>query len=278
MIPVLAAHGLGLGPWLFEPWRAAFAAAGLELRPLTLPGHGDGANAGFGDVVAAIEAALDAAGPTAILLGHSFSGLAVQTIVARRTLPAAVLVCPMPPGQLRLPVPAAVLRHLPRAAASLALGRPYLPGRVAWQRFGFGRLTPAQLDDVLARVSPWPNRLCRDLLRPPEVHPVAVDTPMLVALGGADPLVPSDVGRVIGDLFEAVVWRYDDLGHTPMLEPGGERLRDDVIRFCLDPVRPRVLESEGFAPEEGAGHQARRARRGAAAKRRSAYGQRGGAR
>lgn len=278
MTPVLAAHGLGLGPWVFDPWCAPFAAAGFELRALSLPGHGDSADAGFADIVATIERALDEAGPDTILLGHSFSGLAVQTILARRAVAAAVLVCPMPPGQLRLTPPPGLLRHLPRALTTLALGRAYQPAPAAWRRFGFGRLGEAELAAAIARCHPWPNRLCRDLLRPPEVHPTAVTTPVLVVLGGADPLIAPDVGRIIGDLFEGLVWRYDDLGHTPMLEPGGERLLRDVIGFCTAPSRPRVLESEGFRPDEGAGHEARRARRGKAAARRSAYGQRGGAR
>ncbi len=276
MTTVLAAHGLGLGPWVFEPWRAAFEAAGFVFSPLTLPGHGDGQDASFAEVVAAIERAADNVSGPVILCGHSFSGLAVQTILCRRTVAAAVLVCPLPPG--RPAVGSATLAHLPRALATLALGRPYTPSRRGWTDLGFSHVPPAHLADAMARSVPWPNRLCRDLIRAPEVLPTSLDTPVLVVIGGADPVIPPAAARVVADLFEAVCWRYDDLAHTPMLEPGSDRMLADIVAFCMEPVRPRVLESDGYGPEEGVGHAARKARRGPKARRRSAYGQKEAAR
>jgi hypothetical protein len=269
---VLATHGIGLGAWLYDGWRPAFESAGFDFRAVTLPGHGGAADASFEEVVAWIEAQIDThAGPT-ILLAHSFSALAAQVILTRRTLAAAVLVCPLPPGRA-LPGLAA-LRFAPSALAALLRGRPYMPSREAWATLGYSRLSGAALDEAIAQSGPWPPTLCRDLLRPPEVRPTSLDTPVLVALGGVDPIIPPDRGRVVGDLFEAVVWKYDALGHSPMLEPGGERMLRDIVDFCGEPRRPAVLESEGFAPEEGVGHAVRRQRRGERLKRRSAYGQR----
>ncbi len=274
---VLAAHGLGLGPWVFAPWVPLFADAGLELRLLSLPGHdGRSKNASFDDVVRHLDEAVAAVDGPVILLGHSFSGLAAQVVATRRRLHAAVFVCPLPPGAMRVPMRPALLRHAPRALATLALGRPFMPSPSAWKELGFSNLRGTALDDALARVVPWPNRLCRDLLRPPSVLPTDVETPVLVTLGGNDPILDAAHARVVGDLFEGLVWRYDALGHTPMLEEGGERMGRDIVNFCLAPSRPRVLESEGFGPAEGAGHALRRARRGERTKRRSAYGQKKG--
>lgn len=276
MTTVLAAHGLGLGPWVFEPWRSAFEAAGLVFQPLTLPGHGDGQDAGFADVVAAIERAADSVSGPVILCGHSVSGLAVQLILTRRTVAGAVLICPLPPG--RPSIGAATWSHLPRALATLALGRAYVPSRRGWTDLGFSHVSAEALPQAIARCVPWPNRLCRDLLRAPEVRPTAFDTPVLVVIGGADPVIPPAAARVVADCFEGVAWRYDDLAHTPMLEPGGDRMLADIVAFCVEPVRPRVLESDGYGPYEGVGHAARKERRGPQSRRRSAYGQKDAAR
>lgn len=281
MTTIVAAHGLGLGPWLYDAWAPRFEAEGFRFVALRLPGHDPAApaDASFEDVVQALEAAVDEAPGRVVLMAHSFSALAAQVLLARapaaeRPLAAAMLVCPLPPGR---PAPnAATLRHLPRAAASLALGRPYLPSRAGWKDLGFSHVPDDVFERVVGLGVPWPARLCRDLLAAPEVKPTSTPVPVLVALGGDDPIIPVDRARVIADLFEGVAWRYDGVGHTPMLEPGGARMLDDLVRFVRDPVRPQVLESEGFGPDEGAGHQARKERRGERLRRRSAYGQKGG--
>ena len=97
-------------------------------------------------------------------------------------------------------------------------------------------------------------------------------------LGRKDRLAPWEQVRVLGDLYEAVVWRYDDLGHMPPWEPAGLRMGRDIARYAINPSRPQVIESEGFNPTEGVGHEVRHARRGEAMKKRSAYGQKKSAR
>ena len=247
----------------------------MDFRALSLPGHdGSSGNATFGDVVTALEDAVARAEGPVVLLGHSFAALAAQVVATRRPLHAAVFVCPLPPGPLRLP--RRLWRYIPSALASILRGAPFVPSRKAWISTGFSNLTSEATEAALARVVPWPAGLCRDLLRPPEVRPLDVTTPVLVTVGGQDPLIDPAAARVVGDLFEGVVWRYDAFAHTPMLESDGERMARDIAAFCLAPTRPVVLESEGFGPDEGAGHTLRRARRGARSKLRSAYGQRKG--
>jgi hypothetical protein len=143
---------------------------------------------------------------------------------------------------------------------------------------GLNAAEEAVARDFHDRVTPWPNRLLRELVRRPRVDTSTIQTPILVALGGKDPMVPWKQARVLGDLYEAVVWRYDDLGHSPTHEPGGLRMARDIAAFCVAPHRPRVIESEGFGPAEGVGVDARQKRRGVNMKKRSAYGQKEAAR
>ncbi len=278
--PVVLLHGLGLGPWLWEPWFPLFVEAGLCAIALELPGHdGSGQDVGLADVVAGVGAALDALPGPVTLVGHSFAGLVAQIVAAQRPLAALGLVCPLPPGQVAVSPSGWALAHSVPLALALARRRPLRVGFPAHRALGLHALSESAAREVYRRIQPFPNRLCRDLLfARPVVDPDAIHAPVLVALGRQDRMISWKTARLLGDLYEGVVWRYDDLSHTPPWEPGGERMGRDLAGWCAAPSRPQVLESEGFTPTEGVGHVSRRARRGEEMKKRSAYGQRGSAR
>lgn len=272
---VVLLHGIGLGPWFWDPWAPRFAEARLDTVALTLPGHEPGArDIGFADAVAQVESALDAIGGPVTLVGHSLGGLVAQVVAARREVRALALVCGLPPGNLRFLPPLSGARGSGPMLAALVRGRPLPISWESYRKMGLATLSEEDARAFYARVVPWPNRLVRELLLArPAVDPRAVKAPVLVTIGYRDPLVPWSSGRVMGDLYDAVVWRYDDLGHNPPWEPGGARLGGDLAGWCAAPTRPQVLESEGFGPAEGVGHELRRERRGEAMKKRSAYGQ-----
>ena len=280
-VRALCVHGLGLGAWLWEPWLPTFHDAGVSVVAPTLPGHGgDTTNVGVGDLLAAVEAELDRL-PTDLpvaLVGHSLGGLLAQIVLSRRALHAGVLVCPMAPGQIFSVPDKRGLRFLPESLFPTLAGRPYRPSWAAYRLLGLEAAEEAEARAFYERVTAWPNRICRELARRPVVDHERVSSPVLVALGGRDLMSPWTRTRLLGDLYEAVVWRYDDLGHSPTHEPGGLRMARDVAHFCVEPRRPTVIESEGYAPGEGIGTVARRERRGEAMKRRSAYGQKGSGR
>lgn len=280
---VVMAHGLGLGPWIFEPWIPTFQAWKLRVVTLVMPGHLPDAPEDdvtlqrcVDDVAAAIRAL---PGPV-VLLGHSFSGLVVQLVAARpdmQDLRGVALVCPAPPGQVRVLPDRTQLRHAAGVLPAL-LGRGVRPGFDSYRNLGMSRLDDASAQAAYARTVPWPAGIVRGLARRPHVDPTAITQPVVVAIGLHDRVVDWRKARLLGDLYEAVVWRYDDLAHLPMLEPGGLRMGRDLARWCAEPVRPKVIESEGFGPNEGVGHTLRRARRGELMKMRSAYGQKKAAR
>lgn len=267
--------GIGLGPWLWEPWLPFFEAERVNVIAPRLPGHGDGQDPRFEDLVAFVhEQLVPINGPVA-LVGHSMGGLVAQAVAARRELHALVLVCPMLPGQIWWTPP---LRTALSLAPKVLTGQPLkVPWRI-YREQGLELMDEATARMLYDKVVPWPARLSRDLIPPPRVDPDAITAPTLITLGAKDLLIPWNRGRLLGDLYEGTVWRYDDLAHMPCWEPGGERMGKDVAHFCAEPHRPKVLESEGYTPTEGVGHDERRKRRGEAMKKRSAYGQKEGAR
>lgn len=280
---VVLAHGLGLGPWIFEPWIPTFQAWGLRVVALTMPGHAPGApddSVTLARCVDDVAAAIRALSGPVVLLGHSFSALVAQLVAARpdmKDLRGVALVCPAPPGQVRIVPDRTQVRHATGVLPAL-LGRGVRPGFSSYRQLGMSHMDEAAAQEAWSRTVPWPAGIVRGLARRPEVDPTAIPMPVVVAIGFHDRVVPWQKARLLGDLYEAVVWRYDDLGHMPMLEAGGIRMGRDLARWCAEPVRPQVIESEGYGPNEGVGHLLRRARRGELMKMRSAYGQKKAAR
>lgn len=283
---VVMTHGIGLGEWMFDPWVDTFLAWNLRVITLTAPGHMPGEtpeSAGkvtLQSYVDAVVSAIRAIPGPVVLLGHSICGLVAQLVAARpdmQGLAGVVLLCPTPPGQIRVLPERAQLRHVV-LMLPLAAGRPVKPPLRSYKALGMNRMADDVAAAAYARCVPWPAPLALSLLRRPVVDPTAITVPVLIAIGFHDRVFPWQKTRLLGDLYEGVVWRYDDLGHMPPMEPGGARMATDIARWCAEPTRPQVIESEGFGPAEGIGHTLRHARRGVLMKKRSAYGQKKAAR
>ncbi len=282
--PVLTAvclHGLGLGPWLWDAWLPGLKAAGIRVIAAELPGHGSDAatDASLQDCVTAVTSCLDTlTGPVA-LVGHSVGGLVAQLAAVGRPLHAVVLVSPLPVGNVRMMPERGEIRSGLKLLPALLAGRPVKVGWADYRASGLAQLDDTTARAVYDRITPWPNRLTRDLVRRPAIDPLKMVAPVLIALGKEDTLAPWTTIRLLADLYEGVCWRYDGVGHMGPVEPKGARMGEAVVGFLVEPVKPVVIESEGFRPDEGVGHTLRRERRGEEImKKRSAYGQKKSAR
>lgn len=258
--PVLLLHGLGLGAWMWERDQRILAELGLESVAVDLPGHAldAGRSCGFNEIVEAADAVCKSLG-TVSIVGHSMGGLVAQVLSQQNELRALALVCSVPPGQvIALPPRKAVvvgLKQLHRVAAR----RSVRFSKSDYRLTGLNMLAAEQVEEVFGRITDWPREASLDLLlrRP---HVVVPSCPVLVTYGLQDGVSRPRAARLIGDHYDAITWRFDDLGHMPPLEPGGERLMKAVGDWILNPGRRKVVEVDAFSPQEGVGAQVRHER------------------
>lgn len=254
--PILLLHGIGLGAWIWERDQGRLADRGWSSWAVDLPGHGrdQGRPAGLSELAdAATQAAEQLENP--VVIGHSMGGLVAQIVASRVPVRALVLVSAVPPKPLHVLPTKSGLKQIAPQLARLVRGKPLDLSDQAYLESGFDQAPQG----ALQRRGPWPNRLVRDLVRArPEIR--ALDCPVLVTHGFRDPVVPLMQSRLLADHYDAVLWRFDDLAHHPMLEHGGTRHLDAVADWLDEPVGRRVREIDAFSPGEGVGGETRRER------------------
>jgi pimeloyl-ACP methyl ester carboxylesterase len=275
--PALLLHGIGLGRWIWPRFQQVLAEAGVPSVAVDLPGHdADRGDPGLEDVISRVTEAADAL-PGCAIVGHSFGGYVAQVVAATVPLHALALVAALPtagvpywPTRSGVRVAMSYLPHVARGTAVRVSYEHYLATGLS--------LCPAERQrEWYDQIVPWPGRLVRDLARRPHrVDPRAVRAPVVVVSGKEDLVVRWQVGRRLGEWYDALVWRYDDLGHLPMLQDSGSRMEQDLAGWLVNPRRRNVREVEAWAPNEGRGLASRAEAMSAEDKKRSAYGQRAG--
>jgi pimeloyl-ACP methyl ester carboxylesterase len=249
---------------MWERSQARLAEQGLASWAFDLPGHGAdaGRDVQFEEIVSAVAAAHDAVaqetGSAVAVVGHSMGALAVQVLFGTLTLDCAVLMCPTPPAGVSLRPDRAMLKAGFAVLPALLRRKPLEIPLAAYAATAMTAVAPERHREVHGKLTAWPNRLTRTLARNrPTVAPNKPDFPVLVVLGGKDLVTPPATVRSVGDWYEAVVWRFDDVGHLPPLEPGGERVSKHLAGFLLEPRSRRIHGAEAFAPADGSGTDVR---------------------
>jgi pimeloyl-ACP methyl ester carboxylesterase len=271
--PVLLLHGLGLGAWMWARTQALLAERGLSSWAIDLPGHGDHADQdpSLDDVINAAAAAAEALGGECLVVGHSFAGLVATVLATRLPLKGAALISPLPVAPVRLlPTP-----PLARVAATrlpqMMLGRRVGLSDLARRLIGLNTLSP----EDAARVGALPGPLTRDLLlHRPVVTREQVRCPLLITHGFQDPILRLWTSKLLADHLDAVIWRFDDVGHYAPLEPAGARVLDAMAGWLLRPKGRKIVEIDPLAPHQGVGAEAREERRPLKSRSNSRFGER----
>jgi carboxylesterase len=242
-------HGINGVPDDLDELGAELRAHGYATRFLTLPGHGttihDFARSGWGDWVATVEAAADAAlaeqhGPEArpvFLLGHSLGAALTLWVASQR--PALAGIVPLCP-------PVRLTYAMEPVIGALAQVTPFVPAlgediRDVWRRLGprrpIYRWSSTAAIHSLVRALPGLRR------RLPQVT-----SPALVIAARHDHVVPVRDGREAYELLGSPYKRLVVLGrsfHAVARDVERRTVFDLALGFCDEvvaawPARPRM--------------------------------------
>jgi alpha-beta hydrolase superfamily lysophospholipase len=256
-VPVVFIHGLWLHSTSWEPWAARFREAGFEPIVPEWPGvpatvaeareHPESqAGVGFEQIVDHHAAIVESLPEPPVLVGHSFGGLVVMSLLDRGLGRAGVAIDPAqirgvvrtPPAQLASAFP--VLRNPANRKRAVSLTADQF-------RSAFGNALPRDESDRLHEqwTIPGPGRpLFQAALAnatPKSRAATAVDTrkadraPLLIISGGADRTIPDSVSRAAFKMYgkSAAVTEFrefPDRGHSLTVDSGWA----EVARAALD--------------------------------------------
>jgi pimeloyl-ACP methyl ester carboxylesterase len=225
--PLLFVHGAYSAAWCWEEnFLPFFAEAGYSSYALSLRGHGGSHGREYldsfsiADYVADVTSVAAELPAAAVLIGHSMGGMVVQKYLEQAKVPAAVLMCSVPP------------QGLWASALGLAFQKPGLFAELD-RLLGGGRMAVEALREAL-----FAQPVSADLLRKfyrsmqPESHRAIWDmtlfnlphlgamhrVPMLVVGGEHDHLMPASLVEMTARSYGQEAEIFPGMGHGLMLE------------------------------------------------------------
>ena len=244
--PLLFVHGAYTAAWCWEDhFLPYFAALGYACYAVSLSGHGGSRKRGvldsfsIDDYVNDVQEVVSGLPAAPVLVGHSMGGMVVQKYLERASVPAAVLLCSVPPQGL----------------LSTAIGLMFSkPGLLADLNRMMGGNHP-DLDSIREALFHQPiatERLLRYAsLAQPESHRAIWDMtmfglphtgrmhkpPMLVLGAEFDHLVPPSQVRMTASTYNTEAHIFEGMGHGVMLENSWRDVADHIAAW-LDHTLP----------------------------------------
>jgi len=236
--PLLFVHGAFAGAWCWdEHFMPYFAEAGYRCYALSLRGHGRSEGHGRLSLHAVrhyvddLEEAIGHIGRSPVVIGHSMGALVVQKYLERKSLPAAVLVAPVPPHGLMA------------ASLSLALLKPGLlnelngllyTGRASLEAMREALFSGPIAADRLSRyytlMQPESPRAIWDMAIFDLPQPWRMRVPPLLVLGAEhDVMVPQQQVEMCARAYGTQAEIFAGMGHAMMLDVGWQKVADRII-------------------------------------------------
>lgn len=238
--PILFVHGAFAGAWCWaEHFLPYFAAQGYRAYAVSLRGHGASKGRehlllhGISDYVQDLIETIEHIGEPPILVGHSMGGFVIQRHLEQATVPAAVLLAPVP-AQGLLP-----------SQLNLAFGNPHLFAEMnavmstgrgsaeALQRALFaGPIEVERMRAYYRRTQPESQRAIWDMTLFALPRPwLMAKPPTLLIAGEKDALFPLEQMRIGAGLIGCPIEVLAGLGHAMMLEAAWQRVADRIIAW-----------------------------------------------
>lgn len=245
--PLLFLHGAFAGAWIWAehylPW---FAAQGWDCYAPSLRGHGNSPGKdrldflGVEDYIADALSVLDSLPQKPVVIGHSMGGMVAQRCLARRELPAGVLIASAPPqGLLESTVGLAwrdpfVFREMSKL---VGLGRDHVDLEGVRRAMFSDRITLDDLQRWVPLLGDESRRVLMEMTMWNPFPPRPRGKPPILVLGAEkDLLFPPPLVQSTARFFGVEPEFFPDMGHAVMLEPDHEviaRRVDEWLRGVL---------------------------------------------
>jgi len=240
--PLLFVHGAFAGAWVWDehflPW---FAAQGFAAHALSLRGHGESDGheridwCSIHDYVEDVEAAIADLGEAPVLIGHSMGGFVVQKCLERQVVPAAVLMCSVPPQGL---VAAQFSLLFEKPGLMVEINRLLGGSSVALDVLREALFAQPVSDDTLRRyyrlMQPESQRAIWDMSMFGLPNLRAMHKPPLLVLGAEkDVLIPAFLVQSTARTYGVPDRIFRGLGHGVMLEQDWGHVAETIRDWLL---------------------------------------------
>ena len=245
--PILLIHGILGGAWYFERYQRFFAARGYPTHAINLRGRaGSRAVPDVGAITMDefIRDALDVARTLdrPIVIGHSMGGLIAQRLAEEGVSDIVVLLSSAPPNGIPVATPRLLVKQVKHLGVLLR-SRPLRSSRADADDLIFNRIPKGERQALYETLIPDSGRAARDIsLGTVRVDERRVRGDMLVAGGMADRFIAPAVLRRIARKYGAPCWQYPENGHFLPMEPGWDRIADDIESWIRRRARPGAIE------------------------------------
>jgi pimeloyl-ACP methyl ester carboxylesterase len=240
--PLLFIHGAWHGAWCWDKYSLPyFAEKGYPAYALSLSNHGESEgrkrlNFTFiSDYVKDVEETIAEMDEKPILIGHSMGGLVVQKFLENGSVPAAILLAPIPPsGALRLTLKIARTHF-----------KVFLLANLTWNLYriiGTKKLAKTLLfsENMEAEnVSEYFEQLQSEsylayllgMIFPRIKHKKQAKIPMLVLGAEKDEIFTEKEVEETAKAYNAESQIFPNMAHDMMLEAGWQDAADRIIQF-----------------------------------------------
>lgn len=237
--PLLFVHGAFTAAWCWdEHYLGYFAAAGYATHALSLTGHGRSPGREHLDSLSIADYVNDVVETMAslpvppVLVGHSMGGFVVQKVMERHPVPAAVLMCAVPPQGL---IAAAFGMMFSRPGLMRDLNRMMSGKQVSLDALREALFAqPISADDLqryYRLAQPESHRAIWDMSLFNLPHPSRVDASRLLIVGAAhDHLISTSLVEMTARSYGIAAQVFPGMGHGMMLERDWET----GARYILD--------------------------------------------
>lgn len=235
--PLLFVHGAFAGAWTWdEHFLPYFAAQGYSAHALSLRGHGGSEGhahidwLSVHDYVDDVAAAIADLGAAPVLVGHSMGGFVVQKYLERHRVPAAVLMCSVPPQGL---VAAQFALLCDKPGLMIEINRLLGGGEVALNVLREALFAQEVSDDTLRRyyrlMQPESQRAIWDMSMFGLPNLRRMHRPPLLVLGAEkDALIPPFLVQATARTYEVPDRIFRGMGHGLMLEKDWEHVAETI--------------------------------------------------